>query len=117
MQIAVLAAVPNLAMPRTCHDPCMSSREPDAGELLFAWYASLIGCELVAYHPDLGTSKRPDFLIQAAGHEVVVEVESFGMPPAPIPLRSGFVPGPKLKPVRNKITEGAAQLKGLPTVP
>jgi hypothetical protein len=48
----------------------------DPGGLLFEHYLAGRGYESLAYEPDLGTRKRPDYLIQAGGHEVVVEVES-----------------------------------------
>lgn len=90
----------------------------DPGEALFKRYLKANGYEVVAYERDLGTVKRPDFLIRAAGHEVVVEVESFNTPPMPLTPRSGFVNlAPQLKKVRNKVTAGAEQLKGIEGYP
>lgn len=72
----------------------------DPGEALFKRYLQSNGYEMLAYEYDLGTVKRPDFLIRAAGHEVVVEVESFNTPPMPPTVRSGFVnKTPKLRAV------------------
>jgi hypothetical protein len=86
----------------------------DPGEALFERYLKANGYDVLAYEPDLSTAKRPDYLIRAAGHEVVVEVESFNAPPMPLTPRSGFVNmTAKLKTVRNKITAGAEQLKGI----
>jgi hypothetical protein len=86
----------------------------DPGEALFERYLKANGYDVLAYEPDHGTAKRPDYLIRAAGHEVVVEVESFNTRPMPLTPRSGFVNmTPKLKKVRNKITAGAEQLKGI----
>jgi len=86
----------------------------DPGEALFERYLKANGYDVVAYEPDLGTTKRPDYLVRAAGQDVVVEVESFNTPPMPLTPRSGFVNmTPKLKTVRNKITAGAEQLKGI----
>jgi hypothetical protein len=90
----------------------------DPGETLFRGYLDGGGYEVLAYEPDLGTAKRPDFLVLADGREVVVEVESFGTPPMPVVPRSGFVTMvPQLKAVRNKISAGAAQLKGIEGYP
>jgi hypothetical protein len=90
----------------------------DLGEALFARYLQANGYEILAYEPDLGTSKRPDFLIRSAEQEVVVEVESFNTPSMPITPRNGFVNmAPKLRAVRNKISAGAAQLKGIEGYP
>lgn len=86
----------------------------DPGEILFEKYLKAGGYDVLAYEPNLGTAKRPDYLVRAAGREVVVEVESFSTPPMPLTPRSEFVDvTPKLKAVRNKITAGAEQLKGI----
>jgi hypothetical protein len=44
----------------------------DPGEALFERYLKATGYDIAAYEPDLGTAKRPDYLIEAAGEEVVV---------------------------------------------
>jgi hypothetical protein len=49
----------------------------DAGELLFERYLAERDYEILAYESALGMRKRPDYLIHAAGHEVVLEVKSF----------------------------------------
>lgn len=86
----------------------------DPGEALFERYLKANGYDVLAYEPDLGTAKRPDYLVRATGQEVVVEVESFNTPPMPLTPPNDFVDmRPKLKMVRNKITAGAAQLKGI----
>jgi hypothetical protein len=91
----------------------------DPGEALFERYLKASGYDILAREPDLGTSKRPDFLIRAAEHEVVVEVKSFNTPPLlPTPPRSGFVSmAPQLRSVRTKIKAGAEQLKGIENRP
>jgi hypothetical protein len=66
-------------------------KSDDPGEALFRRYLKANGYNVLTYEGDLGTVKRPDFLIRAAGHEVVVEVESFNTPPMPLTPRSGFV--------------------------
>lgn len=89
----------------------------DPGELLFERYLAERGAEILAYEPDLGTRKRPDYLIRMGGHEVVVEVESFNTAaPVPVAGAGGFV-RPPFKAVRNKITAGAEQLKGITSYP
>jgi hypothetical protein len=86
----------------------------DPGEALFERYLQANGYDILAYESDLGTAKRPDYLVRAAGHEVVVEVESFNTPPMPLSPRSGAVSMvPRLKAVRSKIKAGAEQLKGI----
>jgi hypothetical protein len=85
----------------------------DPGEALFERYLKANGYDVLAYEPDLGTTKRPDYLVGAAGQDVVVEVESFNTPPMPLTPRSGFVNmTPKLKTVRNKITAGSTTTQG-----
>ncbi|MGH3589631.1 MAG: hypothetical protein ACRDQV_14175 [Pseudonocardiaceae bacterium] len=88
----------------------------DPAELLFERYLAEHGYEVLSYEVDLGTRKRPDYLIRVGGHEVVVEVESFNTQlrqPGP----GGFVALPDLKVVRRKITAGAEQLKGIGKYP
>ncbi|QMU78854.1 hypothetical protein GXW83_27300 [Streptacidiphilus sp. PB12-B1b] len=90
----------------------------DPGEALFERYLDARGYEILDYEPDLGTAKRPDYLVRADGHEVVVEVKSFDPPPVtPASSPSGFVPMPKLTAVRSKISTGASQLKGIAPYP
>lgn len=90
----------------------------DFGEALFMRYLKANGYDVLCYERDLGTVKRPDFLIRAGGHEVVIEVESFDTPPMPLTPRNGFVNmTPRVKAVRNKITAGAKQLKGIEGYP
>lgn len=96
----------------------MVAVQHDPGEALFERYLKANGYDVLAYEPDLGTGKRPDYLIQAGEQEVVVEVESFNTPPMPLTPRSGFVNmTPRLKKVRNKITDGTEQLKGIDGYP
>lgn len=90
----------------------------DAGEALFERYVADNGYEILKEHPDLGTPKRPDYLVLADGVEVVVEVESFNLPPArPVGDVALLDMRPELKKVRNKITAGAEQLKGIEGFP
>jgi hypothetical protein len=93
-------------------------KSDDPGEALFKRYLKANSYDVLAYERDLGTVKRPDFLIRAAEHEVVAEVESFNTSPMPLTPRSGFVNmTPKLKAVRKKIRAGAEQLKGIEGYP
>lgn len=96
----------------------MASMTKDPGELLFERYLAEHGGEILAYEPDLGTSKRPDYLVRVAGQEVVVEVKSFDTQlRLPVPGPGGFVPGPPFNAVRKKITVAAEQLKGISPYP
>jgi len=81
----------------------MVSMALDDGEALFERYLKASGYEIVAYHPDLDTQKRPDYLISAGNKHVVVEVESFNTPPLSTDHpRSGFVSmTPKLRAIRD----------------
>jgi hypothetical protein len=63
----------------------------DPGEELFKRYLAANNYDMLAYESGLGTMKRPEFLIRAAGHKVVVEVESFKTPPMSSDPQSGFV--------------------------
>lgn len=90
----------------------------DPGEELFDQYLEANGYDVVAREPDIGTVKRPDRLIRANGHEVVVEIKSFN--PEPVPSLDGpryDVQALTLKKVRDKISEAAAQLKGIERYP
>ncbi|MFD0636394.1 hypothetical protein ACFQ9X_37305 [Catenulispora yoronensis] len=97
------------------HDGGMDA---DAGEALFERYVTENGYKILDRHPDLGTQKRPDYLVLAAGVEVVVEVESFNLPSAASVGDVALLDmRPQLKNVRNKITAGAEQLKGIDGYP
>jgi hypothetical protein len=81
---------------------------------LFNQYLEANGYDVVAREPDLGTVKRPDRLIRMNGHEVVVEIKSFNPEPLPSPDGPRYdVRALTLKKVRDKISEAAAQLKGI----
>jgi hypothetical protein len=89
------------------------------GEELFELYMKTYSYDALYHHPDLGTPKRPDYLVGKGHQRVVVEVESFNTAPLSAGhSRSGFVDmRPKLSAVRNKISAGAAQLKGISNYP
>lgn len=90
----------------------------DLAELMFEHYLAEHGYEILSYEGDLGTRKRPDYLVRRDGHEVVVEVESFNTQlRQPVGGPGGFVALPGLKVVRQKITAGAEQLKGIGKCP
>ena len=61
----------------------MVTMTTDPGEALFRRYLKDHHFDVLAYEADLGTPKRPDFLVRAAGQEVVIEVEAFDTPPMP----------------------------------
>lgn len=92
--------------------------DADPGEALFERYVAENGYKILDRHPALGTQKRPDYLVLAAGVEVVVEVESFNLSPAVSVGDAALLDmRPELKKVRNKITAGAEQLKGIKGYP
>lgn len=89
----------------------MDNMADDVGEGLFGRYVAARGYAVLGRDVDLGTPKRPDFLIQAGAHEVVVEVKTFDPPTIPHSARhSGFVRR-DLGPVRSRIGAGAKQLR------
>ncbi|HTJ67277.1 MAG TPA: hypothetical protein VL551_07090 [Actinospica sp.] len=85
----------------------------DDGERLFKRYAEANGYEMLAYEPDLGTDKRPDYLIRAGDRDLVVEVESFVQATAWPTYNGAINMKPYLTRVRDKIKNGADQLKGI----
>lgn len=96
----------------------MVTMTKDNGELLFEHYLAEHGGEILAYEPDLGTAKRPDYLVRMASQDVVVEVKSFNTQlPDPIVGSGGFAATPLYTLVRKKITVGAEQLKGIEAYP
>lgn len=89
------------------------------GEELFERYARISGYSIIDHHPSMGTAKRPDYLVSCDNQFAVIEVESFNTAPlsADHP-RSGFVDArPKMKAIRDKISAGAKQLKGIKKFP
>lgn len=90
----------------------------DPGEELFERYVEQRGYSVLAYHPDLGTAKRLDYLVRADGTDVVVEVESFKTAVVRVPTEPGGSAAlSDLRPLRNKISTGSAQLKGISGYP
>jgi hypothetical protein len=90
----------------------------DPGEELFERYIEQRGYSVLDYHPDLGTAKRPDYLVRADGTDVVVEVESFKTAVVRAPTEPGGSAAlSDLRPVRNKISTGAEQLEGISGYP
>ena len=86
----------------------------DPGEKLFERYLEQRGYTVLAYEPDLGTAKRPDYLVRADGTDVVVEVESFETTVVQTPTEPGGSAAlSDLRPLRRKISAGAEQLKGI----
>lgn len=71
------------------------------------------------HHPDLGTRKRPDYLVRTRRQELVCEVKSFDTEggwqnAGPIGARSQH---DVLKPLRRQIGKAAEQLKDIPDRP
>jgi hypothetical protein len=89
------------------------------GEDLFERYVEANGYTAVAHHPDMGTSKRPDYLLSRGRDLAVVEVESFNTEPLSVdhPQNRLIDMTSKLKAVRRKISAGAEQLKGIDGYP
>jgi hypothetical protein len=91
---------------------------PDPAEARFERYLRELGYSQV-HHPDLGTGKRPDYLVRTRHHELVCEVKSFDTDGAfrdagPIGARSQQK---VLAPIRKQIGKAAEQLKGIPDRP
>ena len=92
--------------------------ECDPGEELFDRYLEANGYRVLAREPDLGTVKRPDRLVRAGGHEIVAEVKSFHPQVLADPDGARFdAQALTVTKVRNKISDAAAQLKGIEGYP
>lgn len=89
--------------------------ERTAGDLLFEAYAHEWGYELSEHEPDLGRTKRPDYLIVSNGQRCVVEVKEFAPATRSFPdQRVGSTDlATVLKPIRSQIREAARQLKAV----
>lgn len=86
-------------------------------ELWFEGYCAAHGINVVAYEPDLGVGKRPDYLIETDGVEVVCEVKEFETTPIDELMKLGrfFMTSEtvELKPIRGQVRQAARQLKPL----
>lgn len=89
----------------------------DLGEHLFGTYLAARGYEVLGRHVDLGTAKRPDFLVRAGDREVVVEIKTFDPSPIPPASRHSGFGARNLTPVRTHIGTGAKQLRAIPGRP
>lgn len=94
-----------------------------AGDLMFEAYVAEQNYPAPQHEPDLGTTKRPDYLIERDGERCVVEVKQFAPDTRSFPdQRAGTTTVEAiLKPIRSQIREAARQLKdvaqlGLPLV-
>jgi hypothetical protein len=87
-----------------------------AGEELFEAYLDQHGYPAPEHHPDLGISKRPDYLVRLGEAECICEVKEFNPDEMSLPFSgSGGTTSVTevLKPVREKIRTAAKQLKPL----
>jgi hypothetical protein len=83
-----------------------------AGDLLFETYAREWGYELSDHEPDLGTGKRPDYLLGRGGEQCVIEVKQFAAGTSSFPAHGGSTDlATVLKPIRSQLREAARQLK------
>lgn len=84
-----------------------------AGEVMFEAHLSEHGYDSPEHEPDLGTVKRPDYVIESDGHRCVVEVREFDPATRSFPDRpfGSTDLATVLKPVRGQIREAARQLK------
>jgi hypothetical protein len=79
-----------------------------AGELLFERYLAEQGIPVPDHEPDLGIGKKIDYAIVIDGHTCLCEVKEYA------PTTQSKIPGSMhdlLKPHRDKIHDGAPQLK------
>jgi hypothetical protein len=96
----------------------MSARQENAGESLFERYLARWGYHDYERHPGwLNPPKQPDYLIRTPAGEVVVEVKSFETWGLFENLQQGMIATRSvtktLKPVRDRISKAAAQMKGI----
>jgi hypothetical protein len=94
-----------------------------AGDLMFEAYLGEHEYLAPEHEPDLGATKRPDYVIERHGDRCVVEVKEFAANTRSFPdQRFGTTSAEAiLKPIRSQIREAARQLKsvaelGLPLV-
>jgi hypothetical protein len=100
--------------------------ERTAGDIMFEAFARERGYDVSEHEPDIGSTKRPDYVIGRNGEECVVEVKEFAATTRSLPdLPGGGTTDAAtvLKPVRSQLREAARQLKdvaslglGLPLV-
>jgi hypothetical protein len=98
--------------------------ERTAGDVMFEAFARERRYDISEHEPDLGSSKRPDYVIARGGERCIVEVKEFASTARSLPDQPGggsTDPASVLKPVRSKLREAARQLKdvadlGLPLV-
>lgn len=90
---------------------------------MFEAYLAEQGYPAADHEPDLGTTKRPDYVIERDGQRCVVEVKQFAAGTRSFPdQRAGTTSVEAvLKPIRSQLREAARQLKdvaqaGLPLV-
>ena len=91
-----------------------------AGELMFEAYLREQGYAVPAHEPDLGVTKRPDYVVERDGWTCVCEVKEFARDTTSMPgigaegaQFGSFDSATVLKPIRSQIREGARQLKPL----
>ena len=88
----------------------------EAGELLFEKYLVEQGYGLPEHEPDLGVSKRPDYVIKRDDYRCVCEVKEFARDASSLPRTPGYSSTGMdfvLKPIRSQIRQAAPQLKPL----
>ncbi len=96
----------------------MAARPKNGGELLFERYLAQRGYGDYEHQPDwLNPPKKPDYLIRTASSEVAAEVKSFETWGLFERLEDGLIATQTftktLKPVRDRISKAAGQLKGI----
>lgn len=93
-----------------------------AGEEMFEAYLVEHGQDVPEHEPDLGVTKRPDYVIERDGRKCVCEVKEFAPDTSSLPGAGTMTSAEVvLKPIRSQIREAARQLKplassGLPLV-
>jgi hypothetical protein len=90
--------------------------ERTAGDMLFEAFARERGYELSEHEPDLGSAKRPDYVIAQDGERCIVEVKEFAPTTRSLPDQPGggtTDAATVLRPVRSQLREAARQLKGV----
>jgi hypothetical protein len=90
--------------------------ERTAGEKMFEAYLRERGIAVPEHEPDLGATKRPDYVIEHAGERCLCEVKQFARDTTSMPHKPGTRGGSwsmqtVLRPIRSQIREAARQLK------
>jgi hypothetical protein len=84
-----------------------------AGDKLLEQYLDEHGFDALEHEPDVGTAKRPDYVIRRGASQLIVEVKEFSPGTSSLPAQTSGTTSLEvvLKPIRSQLREAARQLK------